>query len=283
MERGLRTRPATLDDVPAIRGLLAAHGNDGPVITVDIVGPYLRHCIERGRAYVTIDESGLVGYGATVDAGVATHLADLFVRPDRLGTGIGRPLLDIAFGDATRRTTFASDDPRALPLYVRAGMAPLWPSLYLEGDPASLPAVPTSVVTEPAEAPGLSALEGAWVEHARQVDHQYWASLPSADAFVVLDAGEPVAVGYARARQVGVARTIDRLLVRPDADPVPPILAGLRRAGRGGPVHVVVQGPSPLLPVLLAHGFRIVDRDTFMASDPGLLDPARLIANGGLL
>ncbi|HEY7736287.1 MAG TPA: GNAT family N-acetyltransferase [Candidatus Limnocylindrales bacterium] len=283
MDPGLETRPATLDDVPAIRALLAAHGNDGPVTTVDIVGPYLRHCVDHGRAFVTVDASGLVGYGATVDAGAATHLADLFVRPDRLGTGIGRPLLDTVFGDATRRTTFASDDPRALPLYVRAGMAPLWPSLYLEGDPASLPAQPASITSEPADASRLSALEGAWVGHPREHDHAYWVSLPAADTFVVTETGEPVAIGHARARQVGAARTVDRLLVRPGADPVAPVLAGLRRASRGGPVHLVVQGPSPLLPILLERGFRIVDRDTFMASDPALIDPARLIANGGLL
>jgi GNAT superfamily N-acetyltransferase len=283
MDGELETRPATIDDVPAIRGLLAAHGNDGPVTTVDIVGPYLRHCIRHGRAYVSLDRSGLVGYGATVDAGAATHLADLFVRPDRLGKGIGRPLLDTVFGDAGRRTTFASDDPRALPLYVRAGMTPLWPSLYLEGEPAGLPPMPSSIATDTADAATLSGLEGEWTGHPRSIDHDYWASLPGADSFVVTQAGQPVAVAHARARQVGDARTVDRLLVRPGADPVAPILTGILRAGRGGPVHVVIQGPSALLPVLLEHHFGIVDRDTFMASDPGLVDPSRLIANGGLL
>ncbi len=44
-----------------------------------------------------------------------------------------------------------------------------------------------------------------------------------------------------------------------------------------------VAGPSPVLPVLLAAGFRITDRDEFMASDPGLVDPARLVPNPGML
>ena len=86
------------------------------------------------------DEGGaVVGFGAAVDAGRSVHLADLFVRPDRLGQGIGRPLLDAVFGDAERRTTFASDDPRALPIYVRVGMRPLWASLYVEGPSSRLP------------------------------------------------------------------------------------------------------------------------------------------------
>jgi hypothetical protein len=34
---------------------------------------------------------------------------------------------------------------------------------------------------------------------------------------------------------------------------------------------------------LLEAGFRIDDRDTFMASEPDLLDPARLLPSGGML
>ena len=40
---------------------------------------------------------------------------------------------------------------------------------------------------------------------------------------------------------------------------------------------------NPVLPVLLGAGFRIVDRDQFMASDPGLIDPARLLPNPGMM
>ena len=59
-----------------------------------------------------------------LDTGRARMLADLFVEPGRLGTGLGRPLLSALFEDAPVRATFASSDPRALPLYVRAGMTP---------------------------------------------------------------------------------------------------------------------------------------------------------------
>ena len=59
-----------------------------------------------------------------LDTGRARMLADLFVEPGRLGQGLGRPLLTALFEDAPVRATFASSDPRALPLYVRAGMTP---------------------------------------------------------------------------------------------------------------------------------------------------------------
>ena len=78
-------------------------------------------------------------------------------------------------------------------------------------------------------------------------------------------------------------RTLDRLLVRPGADPVAPILLALRRAGHGGRVQSVLPGPNPVLPVLLEHGFRIVDHDQYLASSPELVDPARRLPNPGML
>jgi len=60
------------------------------------------------------------------------------------------------------------------------------------------------------------------------------------------------------------------------------------QAGRPGGPQVTIdskakEGPSPALRPLLDLGFRIADRDQFMASEPGLIDPARLIPNPGML
>ena len=85
------------------------------------------------------NEVEVVGLAAVVERSGVTHLADLFVLPDRFGRGIGGRLLAMILGDATRRTTFASSDPRALPLYVRNGMIPWWPNLYLDIDSGCLP------------------------------------------------------------------------------------------------------------------------------------------------
>jgi GNAT superfamily N-acetyltransferase len=276
------TRPATLDDVPAIRGILAAYGNDGPVGRVDIVGPYVRHLVSRHRVLVTDEDGALVAFGAVVHAGISVQLADLFVLPDRLGRGLGRPLLATLFGDAPRRTTFASEDPRALPIYVRAGMTPLWPMLYLEGDGARLPA-PPGLELEAATPETLAALEVAWTGADRLDDHRFWASQAEADAFLVLDRDGPVALGHGRARQVAEVRIVDRMLVRPGADPVAPVLAALRRTDRGTGVVVPVPGPNPALPALLDHGFRVIDRDQFMASEADLVDPSRFLPNPGML
>jgi len=143
-------RPATHDDVPPIRTILAGHGSDGPIINGDVVGPYLGHLIDHGRAFVSVADDEVVGFAAADETGRGRHLADLFVRLDRLGQGIGRPLLEAVFDGADDRTTFASDDPRALPLYVRSGMMPLWASIYLEGAVSILADTARARRTEPA-------------------------------------------------------------------------------------------------------------------------------------
>ena len=283
MTSGLEIRTATPDDIPAIRGVLTAHGNDGPALYADIIGPYVRHLVTRHRAMVTEQDGAVIAFGATVDVGFAVHLADLFVLPDRLGEGIGRPLLAALFDGAARRTTFASNDPRAMPLYVRAGMRPWWACLYVEGAAASLPVTRDPLETVSANPTRLAALEKDWTGADRSIDHAFWGSQAAADAFVVAERGEVVAFAYARARQASPVRLIDRLLVRPGADPVAPTMAALRRAARGGSVQAFVQGPSPVLRTLLDAGFMVEERDQFMASESGLVDPARLIPNPGML
>jgi GNAT superfamily N-acetyltransferase len=275
-------RPATLDDLATIRSILAAHGNDGPVVVADVVGPYVTHLIGRGRTRVAVVDDEVVGFGAAIDAGPSVHLSDLFVHPERLGQGIGRPLLAAVLEGAVQRSTFASEDPRALPLYVRAGMQPLWTSLFVQGPTTSLPRVPVRFRTESATSDRLAALERDWTGHDRSADHAFWGTMPDVDAFVVWD-GAPVAFGYARARQAVPIRVLDRLVLHRDAEPVGTVLAALARAGRGGPVHVCLLGPHPVLRPLLDAGFRVADRDVFLASDPAIADPVRLIPNPGML
>ena len=276
-------RAATLEDVASIRSILAEHGNDGPCTSVDIVGPYVRHLIQAGRALVVDDGLRLLAFGATLSTGHGRHLSDLFVRADSLGRGIGRPLLDALYGDDWPRTTFASDDPRAMPIYIRAGMAPLWTCLYLQGSAGDLPTVEGEVTTQSAHSGWLAELERTWTGADRNVDHGFLAAQAEADPFVVLDAGEVVAGGYGRARQIGTARVLDRLLIRPDREPIGPIIAALRRAARDGDVRVTLPGPNPAVRPLLDAGFRLEDRDTYMASEPDLVDPARLVPNPGML
>jgi GNAT superfamily N-acetyltransferase len=279
---GATIRPATDDDIPRIRALLASHGNDGPIVNGDTVGPYLRHLLGHGRALVSVADGGVVGFAAALDTGRGWHLADLFVQLDRLGQGIGRSLLEAVFNGADQRSTVASDDPHALPIYVRAGMMPLWPALYMEGATTGLVGSGPLLSTEPATAARIAEIERGWTGQDRRLDHEFWASQLDADPFEVVDGGEVVAVGYGRARQASPVRALDRLAIHPDAEPLAPTLAGIVRAARDGLVLACVLGPSSLVRPLLDAGFRIADRDTYMASQADLIDPARLIPNPGM-
>lgn len=280
-------RTATEDDLRAVDSVLRANHGPPPGEPAEPPGaqdPYLRHLIVRGTFAIAEADGAVVGFGATVFTGRATHLADLFVLPALQGRGIGGRLLAAVFGDAFPRTTFASDDPRALPLYIRAGMAPLWPSLYISGDPGGLPADPDDIAVEDAALDDVAHLEGQWAGVDRSPDVALWATQSAPRAAVVVRAGRPVAVGLSRGRLNGFGRWIDRALVAPDEDPVAPLIALIRRGADGGDlIGASVAGPSPLLPALLAAGFRIRGRDTFMASDPALIDPARTLPNTGIL
>lgn len=278
-------RPAGVPDIPALRQILATHGEDAPPVAgePDVVGPYLAHLIASHRILVADEGGAVIAFGAVVDTGRCLMLSDLFVERDHLGLGHGRRLLTELLGDAPRRATFASSDPRALPLYVRAGMTPRWVNLYLDGPAARLPVSPAGVVARGASPAECAELELAWTGAGRLADHRFLAGLPGADTFVVERDGAPVAIGHARARAMPDARALERLVVRPDVDPIPPILAGLARGAAGGRIEGCIPGPNPALPLLLEARFRIVDQDQFLASDSDLADPGRLLPNGGLL
>ena len=276
-------RSATSADTAGIRAIWAANGDEIPDGGVDILTPYLAHLMATGRLLVAADGDALVGFAAVVERAGVIHLADLFVLPARFGEGIGGRLLAAILGDAPRRTTFASSDPRALPLYVRNGMTPWWPNLYLDVDSSCLPPPPPTVACEPASPDTLAELERRWLGAADIHDHRFWASLPDARPFVVTEAGQPLAVVHARSRRTGRDRWINRLILAPEVDPVPVLVAAYHHAAEGGRIGSCLPGPSPALPWLLAASCRIIERDTFMASDPSLFDATRRISDGGIL
>ena len=276
-------RPATDADIEAIEAILRAHDEPPPGAPPFPAGAYhryLHHLLGRGRVVVASAGRAVIGFGAAIDTGRAVHLADLFVLPDALGEGIGRRLVEPLFADSTARTTFASDDPRAIHLYVGLGMTPLWPNFYLDGRAGALPAV--GVEVEETEPDVVAGLELAWTGVDRSADHRLWAERPGNRWFVVRAGGRPGAAGDSRPRLRGTGRWLHRLIPAPETDPVPAILAAMSHAAdEDGIVGACVMGPNPALrPLLVESGFRIVDRDTFMATDPSLLDPRGIYDTG---
>ncbi len=152
-------RAATILDVPGIADIAAIIDPLPDDDDVDL--GYYTYLAEHGRLLVAEASEVVIGYAGTVTVAGTCHLSDLFVHPDAHGRGIGSALLDAvweAVATTVPRQTFASLHPSALPLYVRSGMTPRWPLLYLRGRPDALPPTHLKVQQiEPGQAVALRA------------------------------------------------------------------------------------------------------------------------------
>ncbi len=95
-----------------------------------------------------------------------------------------------------------------------------------------------------------------------------------------------VGAGIGRGRSTGPGRWIHTAAAAPGEDGPAVLLAVMRAALSGDGVTAAggcVPGASPLVQRLLGAGFRIADRDTFLASDPSIVDPLREIVDTGVL
>ncbi|HTJ36462.1 MAG TPA: GNAT family N-acetyltransferase [Dactylosporangium sp.] len=256
-------RPARPDDDPGIADV--ARRNAQPESQSGADAAYTAHLRDRGRLLVADRSGRIIGYAATVGIGAASMLTDLFVDPETHGSGTGKALLSALWPAATRdseRFTFASHDPRALSVYVRAGLTPWWPLLYLRGRPAALPQPGVGVArVTPGEA---GRAEARLTGTDREGDLALLAGGDPAGGLVMTRDGQVVAAGAADAGNLAH-------LACPDpATAADAVVAGLR-ALQAGDVSVCLPGPHPAVPALLEGGFRIVDFDVHMAARSDLL------------
>lgn len=264
-----------LDAVVDLAGIV-----DPPSEGLDVDRDYYAHIIEHGRLTVAEASGVVIGYCGAVPIGASQHLSDLFVHPDAHGRGIGTQLLDAVWAAPAieaPRQTFSSVHPSALPLYVRAGMRPLWPLLYLEGSPESLPRSQLRVRDlEPEEA---ADVETVWFGWERFDQYRYWAARPGGRTFAVLDGDTPVAVGC-------ISRSRDRHtllhMAAVDKSVMTEAVSAVVTLASSS-VLLAAPGMSIAVPFLVDAGWRVIEHDLYCATETDLIDAERMIPHPGLL
>ena len=153
-------RPMSLDDVEGVADVVQAANEEAD----RRAGRDIENKSEKSRqsflagmrrfvevdpkgAWVAVDDEGVVGMGEAIRRSDFWGLSMLFVHPRGQSKGIGRQLLDktLTYAEGSKvRMIMASDDPRALRRYSRAGFA-IHPGVEVSGkvdrskSPADLP------------------------------------------------------------------------------------------------------------------------------------------------
>jgi GNAT superfamily N-acetyltransferase len=273
-------RAATQADGPGIARVAVATGQDEEWSGSDPA--YVAWLLANGRLLVAEHRGALAGFGATrqIGAGPAavSMLCDLFVHPDAHGLGIGQAVLAELWRDEPRRMTFSSLHAHALPLYTRFGVDAWWPLLYLAGPVAAVRAPDgwSVSVSGPAE---VAAAELGWTGADRAADHRAWAARPHGGPALLRRDGALAAAGTVAGH--GDEYGIVHLAVAPDLDgagardAVLALLASLDAPE--GRAMVCLPAPHPAVRPLLGAGWRVSDKDLYMASEPDLLDARRAV------
>lgn len=252
-------RRATERDVEGVGRVSLATGQPAQDSGAD--PRYLRLLLEQATVVVAASAGGpVVGWGATRMTPCGELLSDLFVEPASQGRGIGHLLLRELWPGAPGapgRFTFSSRHASALPLYLRAGLRPIWPLLYLSGDPRRLPRGGARVVHVDAEA--AADAERRLNGSDRRADYRYWARAPSGGGLLVHDSDRLIAVG------AGEPHQLSHLTCPSLGDAAIAATSAVSALG-GSRVTLCIPGPHPALRVLLDHCWRVEDYDLAMTT-----------------
>jgi GNAT superfamily N-acetyltransferase len=286
-------RRATNADLPRVAAIwyeAATEGTANPPPPRGVPSLYL-HELETQELFVLEDDNEVRAYAAVINRGVIAFLADLFVDSRFRSAGLGRRLLHAVLpADGRLCCTVASNDPRALPLYVRAGMQTFSPHIHLRARADQLGGLP-AVDVETLEA---DPHDSDWVRldteisgRPRPQDHRYWIDRRRGVPLWFKRAGRTVGYGmaqrwsddsvwYPEMLTLGPIGTLER------EHAVDCVLAAAQWArARAQMIRISLTGPHPAMAPLLASGFRIVEVETFCSnrSQP-FVDIERYVSSG---
>ena len=297
----LTIRPAKHDDLPDLfRLTLDGLGDDvlADRVTSSDHHPFHIHALNTGLIVVADTNLGVVGYATAIERRNTRVISQLFVDRNLRGAGIGAALFDTV--DSTpieSRGLLATDDPRAVSLYIRHGYKPAWPvyTLDVSLESAREHSGPGLNINDCNDIDRLVELDVDASGRERREDIAYWISTGASPVVIWR---EEVAVGYAFVHDpldgplaswhdddapviVGPAGCSETVNV---TCAVSSLLERLGRTYRGRKLRLEIPGKHRALPSLFEAGARIVDIETAMFDQtPGFGDPTGYIPSGGLL
>lgn len=288
-------RQAQLTDLDAVMAIWHANetiDDPEPSPTPPILPEY-PHLISTGKLWIAERGSMPLGFAGAVVRGQTAFLTDLFVHPHDQAAGLGQRLLAQALDAyaSLTRFTVSSSDLRALALYTRYGMQPLWPHFLLHAtNPQTHQLAKAGLQVELANPndPQLIAWDSAISGRSRAQDHQHWWHDLSAIPLWI--SRKATHVGYAYVRPTEGMPDMSDVRIGPVGAQSPADAAAVLAstihwaAGHARTVRVNVLGPHPALPALLNIGFRISYVETLMLAGPHTpFDPHCYCGSGGAL
>jgi ribosomal protein S18 acetylase RimI-like enzyme len=248
---------------------------------------FYAHNLRHGELFVADDEGTVVGFSGSVVRGSVRYLTDLFVLRERQDAGLGRALLAAAMpADGRVHATLASRDPRAIALYVRAGMSPRFPHFLLDLHPEGAAGLwPDHVALVPADPddPDLVAWDTEIGARPRAEDLADLVRSRSAEPLWVERDGVRIGYAFVQRRTPGYlwhpdAITVGPVGVRSPADAADAVGAAMAWASTRGPlVTIGVPGPHPSLGPLLQAGASITYVEQFLSTHEPFADPRRYL------
>jgi len=212
-----RFRPATVDDSEACFGLFWDAIVD---LAARLGNPWEGTSEERWHRFDALyrllaeiaaewwlaedDDGQVIGYARSIERGADRglfELTELFVRPGRQSSGVGRELLARAFpvGRGDVRVIVATTDVRAVARYHGADTSIQFPILGLNGTPSADADAGVRLEAEPiagAEAAAaVTEIERATLGRDRGSRELGWL-LERREAYLYRDAGRPVAFAF---------------------------------------------------------------------------------------
>src|SRR6266567_6128562 len=163
---------------------------------------YLRHVLQTGTLHVAEQNEKILAYAGAITRNNITFLTDLFVHPAQQSGQLGKTLLHAVLPlDNLVHCTVSSSDPRALALYIRAGMRPHWPHfalrLYKPTYTWSL-APDMEIIEADSSDPALLRWDAHVSGRPRPEDLQFWVLEEGSVPIWFRRRGQVVGYGYVR-------------------------------------------------------------------------------------